>query len=104
LVEGVTGITPERNLHFKAPSRAGLRSSKQIRSAKHEALRTFTRELRKAPGLTQAQLAKRLNRYQSYITMIEGGELRIGVLELIDLAQAIGLDPPQAIKRVAKID
>ena len=78
--------------------------SKTIRSAKHEALRTLVRNRRRAAGLTQAQLAKRLGRYQSYVAMIEGGELRIGVLEFLDIAKAIGFDPALAIRSIAKIE
>jgi transcriptional regulator with XRE-family HTH domain len=78
--------------------------SKTIRSAKHEALRTLIRDRRKAAGLTQAQLAKRLGRYQSYVAMIEGGELRIGLLEFLDLAKAIGFDPASAVRTLAKIE
>ncbi len=62
------------------------------------------RDRRKAAGLTQAQLAKRLGRYQSYVAMIEGGELRIGVLEFLDIAKAIGFDPGLAIRNLGKIE
>jgi transcriptional regulator with XRE-family HTH domain len=77
--------------------------SKTIRSAKHEALRTLIRDRRKAAGLTQAQLAKRLGRYQSYVAMIEGGELRVGIVEFLDIAKAIGFDPAAVIRQLAKI-
>ncbi|WP_426610600.1 helix-turn-helix domain-containing protein [Bradyrhizobium sp. McL0616] len=77
--------------------------SKTIRSARHEALRTLIRDRRKTAGLTQAQLAKRLGRYQSYVAMIEGGELRIGLIEFLDLAKAIGFDPAFAVRKLTKI-
>jgi transcriptional regulator with XRE-family HTH domain len=64
---------------------------KTIRSAKHEALRSLIRDRRKAAGLRYAQLAKRLGRYQSQIAMIEGGQLRIGVLEFLDIAKSYRL-------------
>ena len=40
----------------------------------------------------------------SYVAMIEGGELRVGVLEFLEMAKAIGFDPARAIQRLAKID
>ncbi|MFX9019949.1 helix-turn-helix transcriptional regulator, partial [Acinetobacter baumannii] len=58
---------------------------------------------RKSAGLTQTQLAKRLGRYQSYVSMIEAGELRIGVLEFLELAEAVGFDPAAAMRRLTKI-
>jgi transcriptional regulator with XRE-family HTH domain len=78
--------------------------SKTIRSARHEALRALIRDQRKSAHLTQAQLAKRLGRYQSYVAMVEGGELRMGVLEFLEIANAIGFDPALAIRKIAKID
>jgi hypothetical protein len=36
--------------------------------------------------------------------MIEGGELRVGVLEFLDIAEAIGFDPAIAIRNLAKIE
>jgi hypothetical protein len=44
-------------------------------------------------GLRQVDVAKRLKRYQSYITLIETGQRRIDVVEFVKLATAIGFDP-----------
>jgi len=52
--------------------------------------------------LTQAQLAKRLGRYQSYVAMIEGGELRVDLLEFLEIAKATGFDPALAIRELTK--
>jgi hypothetical protein len=49
------------------------------------------------------QVAKRLKRYQSYVTLIETGQRRIDVVEFMDIADAIGFDAPAAIKRLYKI-
>lgn len=35
--------------------------------------------------------------------MIEAGELRIGVLEFLELAEAVGFDPAAAMRRLTKI-
>jgi HTH-type transcriptional regulator/antitoxin HipB len=43
-------------------------------------------------GLSQAQLAERLGRYQSVVSSIESGGRRIDVVELLDIAEVIGLD------------
>jgi len=87
-----------------APLERGSAVSKTIRTARHEALRALIRERRKAAGNTQAELAHRLGRYQSYIAMIEGGELRVGVIEFLDIAKAISFDPAKAIRSLAEIE
>jgi transcriptional regulator with XRE-family HTH domain len=72
-------------------------------SARHEALRLFIIERRKKAGLRQIDVAKRLKRYQSYVTNIETGQRRIDAVELIALAEAIGFDPRAAIKHLMEV-
>ena len=67
-------------------------------SPHHEILRAFLIEKRKKAGLRQVDVAKRLKRYQSYVTHIETGQKEIGFLEFLDLAEAIGFDPQEAIR------
>jgi transcriptional regulator with XRE-family HTH domain len=69
-------------------------------SARHEALIALLVEKRKKAGLTQAAVAKKLRRYQSYVATVESGQRRIDVVEFLDLADAIGFDPREAIKRL----
>ncbi len=52
---------------------------------------------------TQAEVAKRLKRYQSFVATVESGQRRIDVVEFIDFADAIGFDPRDAIKRLRAI-
>jgi len=77
--------------------------SKTLSSPRHEALRAFLVEKRKRAGLTQADVAAKLGRYQSFVATIESGQRRIDVIELLDLAEAIGFDPRQVIKRLVSI-
>jgi hypothetical protein len=44
--------------------------------------------------------SRRLGRYQSFVATVESGQRRIDVVELLDLAEAIGFDPRMAIKRL----
>jgi transcriptional regulator with XRE-family HTH domain len=74
--------------------------SQTLGSPRHEALRAFIVEKRKKAGLTQSELAARLGRYQSFIANIESGQRRIDVVELLDIAAAVGFDPREAIKRL----
>jgi transcriptional regulator with XRE-family HTH domain len=53
----------------------------------------FIERLKKArndAGLTQIQAAKRLKRGQPYISKVERGELRVGVVELNQFAKLYG--------------
>lgn len=77
--------------------------SRVIGSARHEALRAFIVEKRHNAGLRQIDLAKRLGRYQSYVTHIETGQKEIGFLELLELAEAIGFDPKDAVSRIKRV-
>jgi transcriptional regulator with XRE-family HTH domain len=60
-------------------------------------------ERRKRAGLTQAKVAERLGRYQSFVAAVEGGQRRLDVVEFLDFAAAIGLDPVAAVRRLTKI-
>lgn len=66
--------------------------TKTIRSSGHEALREALIAARKAAGMTQADLAKKLKCHQSFVARIESGDRRIDVIEMIVLARAIGTD------------
>jgi transcriptional regulator with XRE-family HTH domain len=70
---------------------------------RHEALRAFLVKRRKQAGLRQIGLAKRLNRSRSYITEIESGQRRVGLLELMDLAEVLGFGAEEAIEHLAKL-
>lgn len=60
------------------------------------------RERRKAAGLTQVDVAKRLGRPQSFMTSIENGERRLDVVELINLAKAISFDPTSILTELMR--
>ena len=65
---------------------------KSLNSPRHELVKSALIEQRKAAGMTQSEVAEKLGRPQSYIAKVEGGERRIDVVELSELAGAIGLD------------
>ena len=49
--------------------------------------------LRKSKNFTQAEIAQRLGRPQSFVAKYEGGERRLDVVEFIEVAQALEADP-----------
>ena len=49
------------------------------------------RKIRKQSGLTQQQLAQKLNQSQSFVSKCERGERRIDIVELRDFCVAMGV-------------
>jgi transcriptional regulator with XRE-family HTH domain len=72
-------------------------------SQRHEALRKFIKEKREKADLTQHELARLIRRSQSYVATIETGQRRIDVVELVELAAALGFDPQAALRLVKSI-
>jgi transcriptional regulator with XRE-family HTH domain len=73
------------------------------RSATSEAYQIFIRELiahRKAAGVTQVELAARLDKPQSYVSKIERRERRIDVIEFCVLAEALGFQPSVLLQEI----
>ena len=54
---------------------------------------TVLRRERWRSALTQAELAVRLHRPQSYVAKVETGERRLDVAEFVEYARALGLEP-----------
>jgi len=50
------------------------------------------RTIRLEAGLTQEELARRLGKPQSYVSKYESGERRLDILEVRDVANAVGLE------------
>jgi transcriptional regulator with XRE-family HTH domain len=55
---------------------------------------------RKNAGLSQQQLANKLNRPQSYISKYECGERRLDVIELLEVSEAIGFNVITLIQKL----
>jgi transcriptional regulator with XRE-family HTH domain len=77
--------------------------SRTLDSPRHRALVAFLKKKRDDADLSQKQVAKRLNRYQSFVATFEGGQKRIDAVELIQIAEAIGFDPEEAIKVMVRV-
>ena len=60
-------------------------------------------EARQTAELTQADVAQRLGKPQSFIAKYEGGERRLDVVEFLDLAKAIGFDAAKMLRRVQRV-
>jgi ribosome-binding protein aMBF1 (putative translation factor) len=58
---------------------------------------------RKAAGLTQEELAKRLNEKQPFIAKCESGQRRIDLIEFLRMAKAVKIDADSVIKAIRKL-
>ena len=75
---------------------------KSVFTDKYEAfLRTVIAE-RKATGLTQQELADRLDRPQSFVSKYERGERRLDVVEFLAVVRAMGGDPCEVVKKIER--
>ncbi len=70
------------------------RSRRSPRQARLQELLTSGRV---AAGMTQRDLAQKLKRPQSFVSKYESGERRLSVIELIEVGEAIGVDPRQIV-------
>lgn len=57
-------------------------------------------EARRSRRLTQAEVARRLGRPQSFVSKFEMGERRLDVVEFLDVARAIGVCGIDLIRRL----
>ena len=73
-----------------------LRSPRQIK------LRKLLRDLREKSGLTQADVAARLDKPQSFVAKYEGGERRLSAIEFIEVVRALDLEPVAALRQLIK--
>jgi len=74
-----------------------------FRSARHQRLAELIAQYRRDAGLKQAEVARELGRHQPFITSIENGQRRIGVVELLQLARVIGFDPHELLRTLAAV-
>ena len=75
---------------------------RQYGTPQHEELRRLLVGERERAGLTQEELSRRLHWSRQTVSKIETGEKRVTVVELLELAEAIGFDPMAALRRVGK--
>ena len=68
--------------------------------AEQKKLQTLLRQVRLEAGLTQAGVAAKLGRPQSFVSKYETGERRLDILELREVLMAMRLPLPDFIGRL----
>ncbi len=74
---------------------------KTIFTGENQVVVDVIRAARLEAGLTQAQLAERIGRDQSHVSLIEGSQRRLDVVEFHAIALALGRDPKALFAAVA---
>lgn len=75
---------------------------KHLRTARHRALIAALKAAREAAGITQRELARRLDRAHSFVGKIESGERQLNVLEFCEYADALGTDAAELLRSASK--
>jgi transcriptional regulator with XRE-family HTH domain len=76
--------------------------SKQLRTARHRRLMAALVDVRTKAGVTQRELARRLDRAHSYVSRVEKGDRRLDVPEFIQWCEVLSMDPVEVIRRIVR--
>ena len=71
-------------------------------AGRYSKFRELLVEARQTRRITQVDLAKRLRRSQPFVSKYEQGIRRLDVVEFIEIAQAIGIDPKRIIRELER--
>ena len=74
--------------------------SKSTYSRKYRRFCESLARARREAGLSQEEVARRLSKPQSYVSKFESAERRLDMIEFLDVADAIGVDPVQFVRRL----
>jgi transcriptional regulator with XRE-family HTH domain len=70
-----------------------------VGTAAYDALAALMVSLRLEAGLTQEELASRVGRHFTWVSKIERGTRRLDLVEMFEVAEAIGIDPVDVVGR-----
>lgn len=76
--------------------------TKSLHTGKHQHLCGLLIEAREKRGLTQIDVSKKLGRPQSFVSKYENGERRLDVIEFLEVADVLGIEPSRLIKQLRK--
>lgn len=71
-------------------------------SPRRQRLAELIAEARETAELRQSEVAERLGRHQPFVSEIENGQRRLDLIEFLDIAEAIGVDPHALVEELRK--
>ena len=74
--------------------------TKSVFTARYKRLRGRLIEAREASGFTQATLAAKLHRPQSFVSKYERGEWRLDVIEFLEVLEILNIEPGGILGRL----
>ncbi|MHB8459729.1 MAG: helix-turn-helix domain-containing protein [Candidatus Limnocylindrales bacterium] len=75
--------------------------TRSVFSSAYVRMRGLLVDARRSSGVTQAELARRLNRPQSFVAKYERGERRLDLVEFLEVVAALDLDAAPIVREVA---
>jgi len=74
--------------------------TKSVFTKQYSGLREILIEARTAAGLSQAELARLLDRPQSFVSKYERGERRLDVIEFLQVTTRLNIDPAKILAKL----
>ena len=74
--------------------------TKSVFSLRYDRLKQALVAARRDRGLSQVQVAELLGRPQSFVSKYERGERRLDVIEFLEVATTLGVDPILLLQQV----
>ena len=74
---------------------------RSLHSLPYKELRFILAKARGEASLTQAQVAEKLKRPQSFVSKYESGKRQLDVIEFLGVCKAIGIPPAQALEQLS---
>jgi transcriptional regulator with XRE-family HTH domain len=74
--------------------------AKSTFTERYDRFRKLLIEARQMAELTQVELAELLERPQSFVSKYERAERRLDVIEFLEIAEAMGIDPFDLLKQL----
>jgi len=71
-------------------------------SSRYLRFREILIDERQKAGLTQQQLAQKLESSQAFVSNYERGERRLDVIEFVEVCEALGISPERLIKKMGR--
>ena len=79
-----------------------MRATKEkgFHSSRYRALIERLIEARRDASLSQQALAETLGRHQQFVSRYEIGERRLDIVEMVDIARVLGVDPTELVNAI----